>query len=140
MKQSSNWYTRWPEWLRWIICFPASFLFSHLFGIAIAATLDSAGLHEQLAWLVQPALSISAFVFLMYSLTPRWKYRVTLTLLIVHVGVVAWLNVVLMIAGVNSFWDSAIPFVTYCATGFACLWWVHKRATRAAAHTSHRVD
>ena len=135
MSRSSNWYTRWPEWLRWIICFPLSVLFSVFVSFFVAGFLSSLGQGERLNWLVQPTASLFAFIFGMYRMTPRWKYRVVLSLIIAYAALALLLVVSALIVSIllpqhrlpSDSWKETISAVLGFSAGFVYLVWLERR-------------
>ena len=139
MSRSSNWYTRWPEWLRWMLCFPVSVLFSLLVGFFVASLLAAVGQEERLSWLVQPTAGLFAFIFGMYRMTPRWKYLIVLSLVSTYAAATLLCSVGLLIGTallpqhvVTSefklwYWKSVFSAVLGFSAGFVYLAWMERR-------------
>jgi hypothetical protein len=63
----SEWYERWPEWLRWVLFLPLSLTFSMLFTFIVSL----------FRWediiIVRPTIAMVSLMFAIHTLVPRAK-------------------------------------------------------------------
>jgi predicted outer membrane lipoprotein len=73
-------YDRLPEWVRWILLVPLSAAYTFI--VAMLLSLVSLVLHD--ASLMRSAVAIVTFAYALHEFAPRWKNRLVVVSLILH--------------------------------------------------------
>ncbi len=79
-----NFLNKLPEWVRWIICLPASVICAGTGGWIVYSNAHYLGTYDFVLLAVHPAIIQGLFLFVLHTTLPRWKNGIVLSMIILR--------------------------------------------------------